>query len=280
MATFGPVKRALGALAVGGFAIGISEFLMLGLLPQVAADLHVSIPHAGDLISAYALGVVIGAPTVTALSVRLPRRRLLIALMGWYAVGNLLTAVAPNFALELVARFLTGVPHGAFFGVGAVVASSMVERSRAATAMAMMFAGLTIANVVGVPLTTLAGQDTSWRLMYGLEAAIAATAAILIAVFVPNTGRPNETSGIRAELQIFTDRRVWLALGVAVFSFSGLFATFSYIAPMMTHNAGFADSSLTWLLALFGIGMTVGNLVGRAPGRPVPHRGDRRITRG
>lgn len=260
--SLGPVRRALLALAVGGFAIGTSEFLMLGLLPQVAGSFSVSIPQAGQLISVYALGVVVGAPLLTALSVNLDRKRVLVGLMGWYAVANVASALSPTFSLALVFRFATGLPHGAFFGVGSVVAGSLVHRSRSTTAMSVMFAGLTVANIVGVPISTLLGQGTSWRLVYGLVGAVAALAALAVLIFVPATGRPGSSGALRAELRTFANPRVWLVLGIATLGGGGLFATFSYITPMMTKQAGFADSSMTWLLVLFGMGMTAGNLLG------------------
>lgn len=259
---FGHVRRALLALASGGFAIGTSEFLMLGLLPQVAHDLDVSIPQAGQLISAYALGVVVGAPLLTAASVRFRRKNVLLALMTWYAVLNLLSAAAPTFLLALLARFATGLPHGAFFGIGSVVAGSMAPAGRRTLAMSIMFAGLTTANVVGVPISTLLGQGTSWRLVYALIGVVAFVAVALIAIAVPDLPGTGAAADLRAELRTFAQPRVWLVLGVAVLGGAGLFATFSYIAPMLTEQAGYADSSLTWLLVLFGIGMTLGNLVG------------------
>jgi DHA1 family inner membrane transport protein len=258
----GSARSALLALAVGGFAIGTGEFVVMGLLPQIAADLSVSIPQAGQLIAAYALGVVVGAPLLTAASVRYPRKAVLIVLMSWYAVGNLLSAAAPTYGLVLAARFATGLPHGAFFGAGAVVAGSLVAESRRNSAMAMMFAGLTVANIVGVPLTTMLGQHSSWRLVYALVGTLAAIAVAAIAVFVPTTTTTAQQGSLRAELQTFTRPEVWLVLGVAMLGGGGLFATFSYIAPMMTHVTGYADSSVTWLLVLFGLGMTAGNLLG------------------
>jgi len=258
----GTARRALLALAVGGFAIGTGEFVMMGLLPQVASDLSVSIPKAGELISAYALGVVVGAPLLTVASVRYRRKTVLIVLMSWFAAGNLLSAVAPSFDLVLLARFATGLPHGAFFGAGAVVAGSLVERSRSNSAMAVMFAGLTVANIVGVPLTTVLGQHAGWRLVYALVGVIAVLAVLAVAVAVPSGAAPAQQASLRGELRAFARPEVWLVLGVAMLGGGGLFATFSYIAPMMTDVAGYADSSMTWLLVLFGLGMTVGNLAG------------------
>jgi DHA1 family inner membrane transport protein len=194
--------------------------------------------------------------------VRYRRKTVLIVLMTWFAAGNLLSAVAPSFDLVLVARFATGLPHGAFFGAGAVVAGSLVERSRSNSAMAVMFAGLTVANIIGVPLTTVLGQHAGWRLVYALVGVIAALAVLAVAVAVPAGAAPAQQASLRGELRAFARPEVWLVLGVAMLGGGGLFATFSYIAPMMTNVAGYADSSMTWLLVLFGLGMTVGNLAG------------------
>jgi DHA1 family inner membrane transport protein len=261
----GAVRRALLALAVGGFAIGTGEFVMMGLLPQVASDLSVSIPQAGQLISVYALGVVVGAPLLTAASVRFRRKTVLLVLMGWFAAGNLLSAIAPSFGLVMLGRFVSGLPHGAFFGAGAVVAGSLVERNRANSAMAVMFAGLTVANIVGVPLTTILGQHTGWRAVYAIVGAIGLLGVAAIAAAVPSAAAPNgpeQQVSIGRELRAFAKPEVWLVLGVAMLGGGGLFATFSYITPMMTNVTQYADSSITWLLVLFGLGMTVGNLVG------------------
>ncbi len=263
MLVLSPTRRALLALAIGGFGIGTGEFVMLGLLPDVAHDLHTSIPHGGYLISAYALGVVVGAPTVTALTSHLPRKGLLIALAVALAVGNLGSAVAPNFGAVLVLRFLSGLPHGAFFGVASVVASRLVVPERRSQAMAAVFAGLTIANIVGVPATTWLGQQASWRVVFVAVAVVELLSAALIAAFVLRV--PVEHHGreaLRRELRVFTTPPVWLALGIATIGGGAMFATFSYISPMMTHVAGYATSSVTWLLVLFGLGMTVGNVVG------------------
>lgn len=269
----GAVRRALLSLAVGGFAIGTGEFVVMGLLPQVASDLSVSIPRAGELISAYALGVVVGAPLLTAASVRYRRKPVLLVLMGWFALGNLLSALAPSFGLVLLARFATALPHGAFFGAGAVVAGSLVDKKRSNSAMAVMFAGLTVANIVGVPLTTILGQHAGWRLVYAIVGLIGVLAVLAVALAIPADagaraqsaeqaaiGAPQ--SSLRGELRAFAKPEVWLVLGVAMIGGGGLFATFSYITPMMTNVAHYADSSMTWLLALFGLGMTIGNLVG------------------
>jgi DHA1 family inner membrane transport protein len=261
----GAVRRSLLALAVGGFAIGTGEFVMMGLLPQVASDLSVSIPRAGQLISVYALGVVVGAPLLTVASVRFRRKTVLLVLMSWFAAGNLLSAIAPTFGLVMLGRFVSGLPHGAFFGAGAVVAGSLVERKRANSAMAVMFAGLTVANIVGVPLTTILGQHTGWRAVYAIVGLIGLLAVAAIAVAVPGDAAPADPEhevSIVHELRAFAKPEVWLVLGVAMLGGGGLFATFSYITPMMTNVTHYADSSITWLLVLFGLGMTVGNLAG------------------
>ncbi|MBR7827301.1 MFS transporter [Actinospica sp. MGRD01-02] len=261
----GDVRRALLALAVGGFAIGTGEFVMMGLLPQVASDLSVSIPRAGQLISVYALGVVVGAPLLTAASVRFRRKTVLLVLMSWFAAGNLLSAAAPTFGLVMLGRFVSGLPHGAFFGAGAVVAGSLVEKNRKNSAMAVMFAGLTVANIVGVPLTTILGQHTGWRAVYAIVGVIGLLAVAAIAVAVPGDAAPADPEhevSIVHELRAFAKAEVWLVLGIAMLGGGGLFATFSYITPMMTNVTGYADSSITWLLVLFGLGMTVGNLAG------------------
>ena len=263
----GAVRRALLALAVGGFAIGTGEFVMMGLLPQVASDLSVSIPQAGQLISVYALGVVVGAPLLTAASVRFRRKTVLLVLMSWFAIGNLLSAVAPSFDLVMLGRFISGLPHGAFFGAGAVVAGSLVERNRSNSAMAVMFAGLTVANIVGVPLTTILGQHTGWRAVYAIVGLIGVLAVAAIFFAVPADASSTDADSdqkvsIVRELRAFAKPEVWLVLGVAMLGGGGLFATFSYITPMMTNVTHYADSSITWLLVLFGLGMTVGNLAG------------------
>jgi DHA1 family inner membrane transport protein len=262
--SIGPVRRALLALALGGFGIGTGEFVTLGLLPNMAGGLHVSIPQAGHLISAYALGVVVGAPLLTAAAVRLPRKRLLITVALALAIGNFASAVMPSFGSLLVVRFLAGLPHGAYFGVASVVAAKLVVPARRSSAMAVVFTGLTVANVVGVPLTTLIGQQSSWRVAFVLVGVIEVIAAlsVLAVVAVDSADEAGDAPRLRQELQTFRQPQIWLALGIATVGGGALFATFSYITPMMTHLAGFAQSSITPLLVLFGVGMTAGNLVG------------------
>jgi DHA1 family inner membrane transport protein len=252
---------ALLALAIGAFGIGTTEFIMMGLLPEVAAAFDVSIPTAGYLISGYALGVVVGAPLLTAASVRWPRRTVLIALMAAFTAGNALAAMAPSFGTLLAARVLTGLPHGAFFGLASVVAADMVPRDRRATAISMVFAGLAIANVVGVPADTLLSQHFGWRATFGVIAAIGVASMAAIAFLVP---QPPQAKGseLRREIATFRLPQVWLALAVGTFGFGGVFACYSYIEPMMTNVAGYSPGAVNYLLALFGLGMVAGNLVG------------------
>jgi DHA1 family inner membrane transport protein len=253
---------ALLALAVGAFGIGTTEFVMMGLLPDVADDLHVSIPTAGHLVSAYALGVVIGAPLLAAVTARMPRRTVLIGLMALFVVGNALSALAPGYDSLLAARFLSGLPHGAFFGVGAVVATAMVPPERKARSVSLMFLGLTVANVAGVPVATLTGQHLGWRATFLGVSAIGVAAITALALLIPHDRATAPTTGLRGELAALRSLPVWLALGTTVAGFGALFAAYSYITPMLTDSAGFAEGSVTVLLALFGVGATAGNLLG------------------
>uniref|UniRef100_UPI0006E26728 MFS transporter n=1 Tax=Streptomyces graminilatus TaxID=1464070 RepID=UPI0006E26728 len=253
---------ALLALAVGAFGIGTTEFVMMGLLPDVAADLGVSIPSAGHLVSAYALGVVIGAPLLVAATARIPRRKVLIGLMVLFVAGNALSAFAPTYDYLLAARFLSGLPHGAFFGVGAVVATSMVAPERKARSVSLMFLGLTVANVVGVPVATAMGQQLGWRVTFLGVSVIGVAAIAALALLIPHDRAGAPVAGLRGELAALKSLPVWLALGTTVTGFGALFSAYSYIAPMLTDSAGYADSSVTLLLALFGVGATIGNLLG------------------
>ncbi|MEV7125604.1 MFS transporter [Streptomyces sp. NPDC093260] len=254
---------ALLALAVGAFGIGTTEFVMMGLLPDVADDLGISIPTAGHLVSAYALGVVIGAPLLAALTSKLSRRHVLIGLMVLFVVGNALSAVAPGHGWLLAARFLSGLPHGAFFGVGAVVATGLVPPERKARSVSLMFLGLTVANIAGVPAATLMGQHLGWRATFlGVSAiGIAAIAALALLIPADHAGAA-PAAGLRGELAALRPLPVWLALLTTVAGFGALFAAYSYITPMLTEAAGYAEGSVTVLLALFGVGATAGNLLG------------------
>ncbi|PJN12471.1 MFS transporter [Streptomyces sp. CB01635] len=253
---------ALLALAVGAFGIGTTEFVMMGLLPNVADDLHISIPSAGHLVSAYALGVVIGAPLLAALTARMPRRRVLVGLMVLFVAGNAVSAAAPDYHLLMAARFVSGLPHGAFFGVGAVVATSLVAPERKARSVSLMFLGLTVANVIGVPIATLMGQQLGWRATFLAVSAIGLAAITALLLLVPADHGHGESGGLRGELKALGSLPVWLSLGTTVAGFGALFAAYSYVTPMLTGTAGFAEASVTLLLALFGVGATAGNLLG------------------
>ncbi|MGW7547303.1 MFS transporter [Streptomyces sp. NPDC054770] len=251
---------ALLALAVVTFGIGTTEFATMGLLPQIADGVGVSVPHAGNLVSAYALGVVVGAPLLTGIGARVPHKRLLLLLTGLFVVGNTASALAPNFGLLFAARFLAGLPHGALFGVGAVVASRLVAPDRAARAVSRIFLGLTIANIVGVPAGTALGQHLGWRYAYCAVAVIGLVALLALALLVPDQPRGPQ-AGIRRELRAMGNRQVFIGLATAVVGFGGFFAVYSYLVPMLTHLTGISDASTTWVLALYGVGMTLGTLL-------------------
>ncbi|MBT2382804.1 MFS transporter [Streptomyces sp. ISL-11] len=252
---------ALLALAIGAFGIGTTEFVTSGLLPEVAEEFGVSIPTAGLLTTGYALGVVVGAPMLAIVGSRVPRKRMLMALMGLFVAGNALSAVAPIFGVMLAGRIVASLAHGAFFGIGAIVAAGLVAPHKKAGAIAMMFTGLTVANVVGVPLGTLVGQNLGWRVTFFIIAGLGVLAILGITALVPPQPLP-ERSPIRGELAAFRNPQVLLAMGMTVLGFGGVFTMSTYVTPMMTEVTGFAPSSVTWLLVLFGLGMVAGNLVG------------------
>ncbi|WP_269855900.1 MFS transporter [Streptomyces sp. RPT161] len=252
---------ALLALAIGAFGIGTTEFVVMGLLPQVAADFHVTIPTAGLLVTGYALGVLFGAPLMTVLGTKVPRKRMLMLLMGLFIAGNLLSALAPTFGLMLAGRLVTSLAHGAFFGIGSVVAAELVAPEKKAGAIATMFTGLTVANVVGVPLGTYIGQAAGWRTTFAIVAGLGVVGLLGIAKLVPVLPRP-EGVHLRHEAAALRNPQVLLAMAMTVLGFGGVFAAITYIAPMMTRVAGYSDSAVTWLLVLFGVGMVIGNLVG------------------
>lgn len=252
---------ALLALAIGAFGIGTTEFVITGLLPQVAADFGVSVPTAGLLVTGYALGVVAGAPPMTVLGAVMSRKRVLMLLMALFIAGNLLSALAPGFGVMMAGRVVASLAHGAFFGIGSVVAAELVAPHRRAAAIALMFTGLTVANVVGVPLGTLIGQAAGWRVTFAVVAGLGAVGLLGVAVLVPEMPRPAGVR-LRHELAALRDVQVLLAMGMTVLGFGGVFAAITYIAPMMVRVAGFAEGSVSWLLVLFGLGMVAGNLVG------------------
>ncbi|MFF6792131.1 MFS transporter [Streptomyces filamentosus] len=250
---------ALLALAISAFGIGTTEFVMMGLLPDVAADLGTTVPTAGHLVSAYALGVVVGAPLLTALGSRVPRKRMLLLLMALFTVGNLASALAPGYGWLIAGRVLAGLPHGAFFGVGAVVAARLVRPDRQARAVATMFLGLTVANILGVPAATLLGQRLGWRATFLVVAVIGLVALAALARLVPRLP-VDERQGVGRELRALGRPQVLLGLLTAVFGFAGVFAVYAYLASMTTEVMGFGASTVTVVLALFGLGMTAGAL--------------------
>ncbi|NMO36278.1 MFS transporter [Streptomyces sp. GMY01] len=252
---------ALLALAIGAFGIGTTEFVIMGLLPEVASDFGVSIPTAGLLVTGYALGVMLGAPLMTVLGTKISRKRMLMLLMGLFIAGNLLSALAPVFSVMLIGRVVASLAHGAFFGIGSVVAAELVAPHKRAGAIAMMFTGLTVANVVGVPLGTLIGQSAGWRVTFAAVAGLGVLGLAGIAKLVPDLPKP-EGVHLRHELAALKNAQVLLAMAMTVLGFGGVFAAVTYIAPMTTHVTGFSDGSVTWLLVLFGLGMVGGNLVG------------------
>jgi len=255
-----PFGLAVLALAMGGFAIGTTEFMVMGLLPQVADGVAVSIPTGGHLISAYAVGVVVGAPVLAFLGARLPRRGLLVALMVAFAGANALSAVAASYGLLLFSRFLCGVPHGAYFGVASFVAASLAPRGREGRAVAMVMIGLSVANVVGVPAATWMGQNLGWRSAFWVAAGLAVLTAALVTAFVPACPGDAEATG-RRELRLFSEPQAWLTLLAGAIGFGGMFALYSYIAKVVTEVGGLADGAVPVFLLVFGLGMVAGTYV-------------------
>lgn len=251
------VNLAILALAIGGFAIGTTEFVTMGLLPQIASGVDITIPTAGHIVSAYALGVVVGAPLIATLAARMRRKSVLLWLMVAFAAGNLASSMAASYPQLMVARFLSGLPHGAFFGIGAVVAASLVPLHRRTWAVSMMLAGLTVANIVGVPLTTWIGQSFGWQWPYALVGAIALVTVAATWAWVPHQPASGDAS-MRAELGSLKRLQVWLALLIGTVGFGGMFATYSYIAPTMTELTGYPSAAVPVILAIYGIGMTTG----------------------
>lgn len=255
------MPAALLALAIGAFGIGTTEFVIAGLLPQVASSLSVPIPTAGLLISGYALSVAVGAPLLTMAGSRLSRKTMLLVLLGFFITGNLICASAASFWILMTGRIVTALCHGAFFGIGSVVAADLVPTARRASAIALMFTGLTVANVLGVPLGTALGQEFGWRSTFMAVTMLGIIALCSIVILVPPQAQPS-TSQLRGELTAFRNPQVWLALLMTTLGFGGVFASFTYIAPMMTNVAGFRPGAVTWLLILFGIGLCIGNTAG------------------
>jgi len=264
------VRFALLALALGGFGIGTTEFVAMGLLENLAKDLLPSlyasshedaIAQAGWLITAYALGVVVGAPTIAALSARFPRKKLLLWLLVAFTLATLLSAVLPSFGLVLAARFIAGLPHGAYFGIATLVAASLMGEGKRGRGVAIVLSGLTIANVIGVPLITLLGQNAGWRVAYVAVAAIFAVTFVAVAIAVPfQAGDRNAT--LKRELRAFSRPQVWLALLTGAIGFGGFFAVYSYVSPVVTQVTGQSESFVPIALVVIGVGMTLGNFAG------------------
>ncbi|MGC4016032.1 MAG: MFS transporter [Luteolibacter sp.] len=256
-----PMPLALWALAIGAFGIGTTEFVITGLLPGVAKEFGITIPAAGALATVYAMGVFFGAPLLTILGTRIPRKRLLVFLTGLFVVGNLLTAIAPTFGIVLVGRVITSLTHGTFFGIGSVLASELVAPNRRASAIAFMFTGLTLANLFGVPGGTWLSHHFDWRATFYAITGIGLIAAIGVMTLIPATaqGKPPR---IRTELAALADTRVLLAMGITVLGPAGFFTSITYIAPMLTEVAHLPESMVTWMLMLFGLGLVVGNVLG------------------
>jgi DHA1 family inner membrane transport protein len=254
-----PAGLVLFALAMGGFAIGTTEFASMSLLPYFAAGLGIDEPTAGHVISIYALGVVVGAPLIAVLAARIPRRTLLIALMGLFALGNLLSALAPSYHWMLFFRFLSGLPHGAYFGVAALVAASLSAPNRRAQSVARVMLGLTIATILGVPVASWMGQALGWRTGFGIVAVLALLTVLLVALYAPRDSVQPGASPLR-ELGALKRRQVWLTLGIGAIGFGGLFAVYTYVASTLMAVTQVSPVVVPVVLSVFGVGLTVGTL--------------------
>ncbi|WP_224403408.1 MFS transporter [Pseudonocardia sp. ICBG1034] len=266
--TTGP---ALAAMALGGLAIGTTEFASMGLLPAFAADLGATVPQAGTAISAYALGVVVGAPVLAVLGARWPRKHLVLALAGALAVTNVASAFAPTFGTFVATRFLAGLPHGAYFGTASVLAASLVPRERRPRAIATVMSGLMIANIVGVPGATWLGQNAGWPAAYLTVGAVAALTMLAVWRLVPDV-RDERRGSVLGELSALRRGQVWITMAVIATGFGGSFAVYSYITPVLTEVSGLATAAVPLALAVFGLGMTLGNQVGGRLAEAAPVR--------
>lgn len=255
------MNKNLLPLTLGGLGIGITEFVMMGLLPDIAKALTVSIPKAGHLISAYALGVVIGAPLLIMIAGKYPPKKILIALMVMFTAFNAFSAFAPTFNTLFIARLLSGLPHGAFFGVGSVVASRIAQKGKEAQAVSLMFMGLTIANIVGVPLGTYIGHHFSWRISFAVVVAVGLITLLSLKLWLPAL-EAAKNRDLKAELSFFKKREALIIILMISIGTGGLFTWYSYIAPLMTKVAGFSPEEVTYILMLAGLGMMAGNFIG------------------
>jgi DHA1 family inner membrane transport protein len=248
-------------MGLGSFAIGVGEFISMGLLPEISSALAISIPQAGHSISAYALGVVLGAPLLAVLSTGRSRTRMLVVLMGLYAIANIASAFAPNYETMLLLRLLSGFPHGTFFGLASLVAASLAPAHMRTRAVAYVMLGLSVATLAGVPIATAIGQWLGWRYAFVLVGLIALASVICIIKFVPHEA-PQAGGSVAHELSMFTNRQVWITLGIGAIGFGGLFSIFSYVKPTLMSLAGLTEMGVPFVLALFGAGMVVGNIFG------------------
>lgn len=246
---------------LGGLTIGITEFVIMGLLPDIAADLKISIPQAGHLISGYAMGVVIGAPLLVIAGRNYPPKKMLLALAAMLTIFNAFSIIAPNYDMLLVSRLLSGLPHGAFFGVGAVVASRLANKGKEAQAIAIMFSGLTIANVIGVPLGTYIGHHYSWRYTFVIIALVGLLTFISLLLWMPELPSKNKEN-IKSQLKFFSKTEAWLIIAITAIGFGGLFSWISYIAPLLTNVSHFPAKNIPYILILAGLGMVAGNFAG------------------
>lgn len=255
------MKKSLIALSLGGLTIGITEFVMMGLLPDIASDMKVSIPVAGYLISSYAMGVVIGAPLLVILGRNFAPKKMLLILALMLTVFNALSIIAPTYNFLFASRFLSGLPHGAFFGVGAVVASRLADKGKEAQAIAIMFSGLTLANLIGVPIGTYIGHHFIWRYTFILIAIVGLLTFLFIYLWMPNLEKNNAVN-MKTQLKFFQQIDAWLIIGITAVGFGGLFAWISYIAPLLTNVSKFSPEDVSYILILAGFGMVVGNFAG------------------
>ncbi|WP_299390696.1 MFS transporter [uncultured Gelidibacter sp.] len=255
------MNKALLSLAIGGFGIGLTEFVIMGILPDVANAFHISIPEAGHFISAYALGVVVGAPILTGFGSKWPANKVLLVLMLWFTVFNTLSAFATGYNSFMALRFLSGLPHGAFFGIGAVVAGKLSKKGKEAQGIAIMFSGLTFANLLGVPLGTYLGKNLDWSMSFLLVGAVGVAAVLGVKFWMPLLEKSSETKFL-SELKIFKRLELWLIILLTTIGTGGFFAWYSYISPLITEVAGHAENVVAYAMILAGLGMVIGNFVG------------------
>ncbi|CAI0990665.1 MULTISPECIES: MFS transporter [Serratia] len=253
---------ALLALTISAFAIGTTEFVIVGLIPTIAEQLGVTVPSAGLLVTLYAIGVAIGAPVLTALTGRVPRKLLLVGLMALFTLGNLLAWQSPSYESLVVARLLTGLAHGVFFSIGSTIATSLVAKEKAASAIAIMFGGLTVALVTGVPLGTFIGQHFGWRETFLAVSLIGAIATVASIILVPNNIKNQAGAGIGEQLKVLTHPRLLLIYAITALGYGGVFTTFTFLAPMMQELAGFSAPTVSWILLAYGIAVAIGNIWG------------------